>query len=105
MNKLDDINYLHQLYDSYGMLLTDKQRDNFELYYFEDLSLAEIAQNLNISRNAVHNNIKSTVTHLNNYENILKIVEKKKKLNDYIIKLENDMIVDEGDIEKLKELL
>ena len=41
------------LYDFYGELLTDRQREFFDLYYNEDLSLAEIAENYGISRQGV----------------------------------------------------
>ena len=41
------------LYDFYGELLTDRQREFFDLYYNEDLSLAEIAENAGISRQGV----------------------------------------------------
>ncbi len=41
------------LYDFYGELLTDRQREFFDLYYNEDLSLAEIAENEGISRQGV----------------------------------------------------
>ena len=42
------------LYDFYGELLTDRQRDFFELHYNEDLSLAEIAEHYDITRQGVH---------------------------------------------------
>ena len=41
------------LYDSYGDLLTDRQKEFYDLYYNEDLSLAEIAQNYGITRQGV----------------------------------------------------
>lgn len=41
------------LYDFYGELLTDRQKEFFDLYYNEDLSLAEIAENAGISRQGV----------------------------------------------------
>ena len=41
------------LYDFYGELLTDRQKEFFDLYYNEDLSLAEIAENEGISRQGV----------------------------------------------------
>lgn len=45
------------LYDEYGQLLTEKQRDCFELYFHQDLSLAEIADELGISRQGVHDTL------------------------------------------------
>ena len=42
------------LYDYYGALLSERQREVFELYHEENLSLSEIAQSLGVSRQAVH---------------------------------------------------
>ena len=72
--------YLCSLYDCYGKLLTDKQRLYFEDYYFNNLSLSEISENYNISRNAVHKQLKEAVNKLEEYEDKLKINEKNKKL-------------------------
>ncbi len=44
---------MSMLYDFYGDLLTDRQQEFFDLYYNEDLSLAEIAENYGISRQGV----------------------------------------------------
>ena len=41
------------LFDFYGDLLTDRQKEFYDLYYNEDLSLAEIAENYGISRQGV----------------------------------------------------
>ena len=57
---MEERNYLIILYDFYGELLTDKQRMYFEDYYFNNLSLSEIAENLGVSRNAVHKQLKSS---------------------------------------------
>ena len=46
------------LLDYYGELLTDKQRECFDLHYNEDLSLSEIAEQLGISRQGVWDNIR-----------------------------------------------
>ena len=46
------------LLDFYGELLTDKQRECFDLHYNEDLSLAEIAEQLGVSRQGVWDNIR-----------------------------------------------
>lgn len=46
------------LLDFYGEMLTEKQRDAIDLYYNQDLSLAEIAEHENITRQGVRNSIK-----------------------------------------------
>ena len=56
---MDERNNLIILYDYYGGLLSDKQKEYFEQYYFENLSLSEMAENLNISRNAIHKVLKN----------------------------------------------
>jgi len=50
--------YYVNLFDYYGDLFTDKQKEYFIDYYFNNLTLQEIAENNNVSRNAVHKNIK-----------------------------------------------
>jgi len=56
------------LYDYYGNLLTDRQRECFEMRYNQDLSLGEIAQILGISRQGVHDNLSRTEALLRNME-------------------------------------
>lgn len=56
------------LYDYYGDLLTDRQRECFELRYDQDLSLGEIGQELGISRQGVHDNLIRTEALLQNME-------------------------------------
>lgn len=46
------------LYDFYGDMLTEKQRNMIELYYHQDLSLSEIAENVGISRQGVRDSVK-----------------------------------------------
>ena len=70
-----------RLYDLYQNLLTEKQRLYFEDYYFSDLSISEIADNYNISRNGVHDQIKITVNELNELEEKLKLNEKINKIS------------------------
>ena len=48
------------LFDYYGSMLTDKQRDCFDMRYNQDLSLGEIAENLGVSRQAVFDNLTRT---------------------------------------------
>ena len=68
------------LYDLYSNLLTEKQKNYFEDYYFMDLSLAEIAENNNVSRNAVFDQIKRTVNTLLEIEEAVKLNEKIEKI-------------------------
>ena len=56
------------LYDYYGDLLTDRQRECFELRYYQDLSLGEIGEELGISRQGVHENLSRAEALLRNME-------------------------------------
>ena len=56
------------LYDYYGDLLTDRQRECFEMRYYQDLSLGEIADELGISRQGVHENLNRAEALLRNME-------------------------------------
>jgi predicted DNA-binding protein YlxM (UPF0122 family) len=56
------------LFDYYGELLTERQRMCFDLKYNQDLSLAEIAQELGVSRQGVFDNITRAEAHLVNME-------------------------------------
>lgn len=79
------------IYDYYGDLLTDKQQLYFEDYYFNNLSLQEIAINYNISRNAVYNSLKEIEKKLLHYEEILKLYKKSKKIKELIKDLPEDV--------------
>ena len=92
--------YLSNLYDYYGELLTDKQKNFFESYYFDNLSLQEIADDEGISRNAVHKSLTAIADKLNYYEDKLHLYENKKKINKL---LEN--IKDEKIKESINELI
>ena len=58
MDILEKKNKYNHLFDYYGCLLTEKQQEYFTSYYFDDMSLAEIADIYNVSRNAVHDQLK-----------------------------------------------
>ena len=79
------------LYDYYGELLTDKQKKYFIDYYFENLSLSEMSENYEISRNAIHKNLKETEKKLLYYEKVLKLYEKNKKIKKIINNLDDDL--------------
>lgn len=80
------------LYDYYGELLSDKQKEYFEAYYFDNLSLAEIAENEDKSRNAIHKVIKSVILKLYEYEDKLKLYQKEVKLKEIIVKIDDEAI-------------
>lgn len=62
--------------DFYGNLLTDKMRETTEYYYFDDLSLAEIAETVGTSRQAVHDTIKRATKLLADYESKLGLIRR-----------------------------
>ena len=64
------------LYDFYGELLTEHQRRIYEDVVFNDYSLSEVAQELGISRQGVHDNLKRCSRILEDYEEKLHLVEK-----------------------------
>lgn len=79
---MEEVIYFNELYDLYGMLLTDKQREYFENYYFNNLSLGEMADSYGVSRNAIHKQLKITTDKLQYYENNLMLKDKIEKLNE-----------------------
>ena len=56
------------LFDYYGRMLTDKQKEYLDLRYNQDLSLGEIGEELGISRQGVHDNLSRTEALLQNME-------------------------------------
>lgn len=103
------INYL---LDFYKILLTDKQKFALEMYYQEDLSLVEIAQNLDVSRQAIYDLLKRGEGLLEEYEEKLqlysKYIKRQERANKTIEfvskKLERNEIKDEL-ILKIQELV
>lgn len=63
-----DATELILLYDYYGDLLTQRQRECFELRYYQDLSLGEIGEELGISRQGVYDNLNRTEAQLKKME-------------------------------------
>ena len=64
------------LFDFYGQLLSTRKRQVTGLYYGEDLSLSEIAEQFGISRSSVHESLKSAEKSLEEYEEKLGLVKK-----------------------------
>ena len=73
LEKTTRINYL---FDFYQSLLTEKQQSYMSLYYLDDYSLGEIAEEYEVSRQAVYDNIKRTEAMLEEYEEKLIVISK-----------------------------
>lgn len=73
LNELQKNELYSNLYGFYGKLLTKRQQDYFEDYYYSDLSLGEIADNHGVSRQAVFDNLKRSCKLLNNFETKLRM--------------------------------
>ena len=75
------------LMDFYKSLLTEKQKNIMELYFEDDLSLAEIAELNNTSRQAIHDLLKRCYKQLLTYESKLNLLQKSINREEKIIKL------------------
>ena len=81
---MDELVYYNELFDYYGELLTEKQKEYFKFYYFDNLSLSEIAEENKVSRNAVSKTLKEVKEKLDSYESILKLYSNKNKIKEII---------------------
>ena len=90
---------LTMMYDYYGQLLTEKQQKVMELYFFHDLSLGEIAEQQDISRQGVYDHLHRAEEVLQEYEEKLGLVARNKKvrneLDDFAREIENSSAVSE----------
>ncbi len=82
------------LLDVYGGMLTERQSDTLSLYYNEDLSLTEIAENFGITRQGVHKCIRSAEDYLLQLEQTLGYAEKYREL--YALTDRLDKLTDEA---------
>ena len=89
MDILEKTIEIQALYDLYQDLLTDKQKNYFEQYYFDDFSISEISENEEVSRNAVHDLIKRTVQKLYDVEDKLHLLSKQQKREDLYNQIDN----------------
>ena len=91
---MDDILYLSSLYDYYKDLLTNKQKSYFEDYYFDNLTMEEIAENNQVSKNAVSKTIIEVKDKLHEYETLLHLLDNKNKIKEALSNDEFDKIKD-----------
>lgn len=88
------------LYDFYGELLTDHQKEVYEQFVLEDLSLSEIAESAGISRQGVHDLIKRCNKTLEGYEAKLHLVEKFLSVKEKVQRV-NELLAQENSESKL----
>jgi uncharacterized protein len=87
MKMLEKTNRMNYLYDFYQALLTPKQQSYMSLYYLDDYSLGEIAEEYEVSRQAVYDNIKRTEAMLEEYEEKLLLFQKFQERNKLIMRM------------------
>ena len=78
------------LIDTYGKLLTNKQFEIVSSYYYDNLTLSEIGDNYNISRQAVNDCINQSVKALETYEEKLQLLARSSVIIDKLSKIAND---------------
>lgn len=103
--EIEKTNRMNALFEFYSTLLTEKQMNYMELYYADDFSLGEIAEEYHVSRQAVYDNIKRTEKILEDYERKLSM------FSDYIMR---DELLDQLELyaketypkdEKIREII
>jgi hypothetical protein len=81
---MEELIYYTSLFDYYGILLTTTQQKYFKEYYFNNLSLQEIADNYQISKNAVSKVVKEVKEKLDYYEKSLHLYHNKNKIEEIL---------------------
>ena len=102
--EIEKTNRMNTLFEFYATLLTDKQMNYIELYYADDYSLAEIAEEFNISRQAVYDNIKRTEKVLESYEEKFHLFSNYVVRNQLLEELMKKYSTDQYLITKLQEI-
>lgn len=92
--------YTIMLYDMYSPLFSDRQKVYFEEYYFNNYTLSEIAENLKVSRTAVHKALRLIERKLNEYESKLKLCEKRLVMDKIL-----DTMIEYEKVDKLREVM
>ncbi len=104
MIKVAKIKKLIPLFDIYKNLLTPIQIETFEFYYFNDLSLQEIANRRDTSKQSVLDSLKSIEINLFSFEDKLRIHEKYLLIEKYLNKLKKDFKNNSDLVENLDQI-
>ena len=106
---MDDVLYKSLLYDYYGALLTDKQREVFEMYYLNDMSLSEIAENSGVSPQGISDMLKRSEKLLLKYEQKLNLINSNNEIREKLTKaleyMENSDLTESENIDIVKNLI
>ncbi|NDI33419.1 putative DNA-binding protein [Chengkuizengella sediminis] len=98
---LEKTNRINMLFDFYQNLLTEKQQTYLKFYFQDDYSLGEIAEQFQISRQAIYEHIKRAEQVLDQYESKLHLVSNYLKRNELLNQLNNHIL----DLKNNKQLL
>lgn len=82
---------MNLLYDFYGALLPEKQQEILRLHYEEDYSLAEIADEVSITRQGVHDAMKKADRSLHQYEEKLGLVGRSKRISQALAAIDDSL--------------
>lgn len=88
---LDENLKIVRLIDVYGSTLTDKQFSIISSYYFDNLTLAEIGENLGISRQAVSDSISQSLKSMSTLEEKLGVISEYDKMHDEVEKFSHGL--------------
>ncbi len=94
----EEIAELSALYDTYGNLLKDGQRDIFEAYVLDNLSLSEIAEEQKMTRQGVYDTINRTRKKLREYDEKLGLMERSKGMESIIDSIAKVLALSGGDM-------
>ena len=107
-DELGKVEYASMLYDFYGSLLNESQREVMALYHEDDMSLSEIAEQLGQSRQAVHYTLRKAEKALKSYEQKLGLVasyERNQTLAAKAMAILNEISINEKCAEELKSII
>lgn len=97
---MEEVLFYNELYDLYSKLLTEKQKEYFEDYYFMNLSFSEMADKYSVSRNAIFKQLKITKEKLEEFEAKLELKKKRERLIEI-----SSILSDKKIKEELEELI
>ncbi|MCH5461467.1 putative DNA-binding protein [Lactobacillus sp. LC28-10] len=103
--EIEKNNRINSLFAFYQPLLTNKQNDYMQLYYGDDYSLGEIAEEYHVSRQAVYDNIRRTEKILETYEKKLSLLSEFTKRNQLADDIQSYVAKQYPDDQKLNQLV